>query len=110
MSIPITGETLRQLTAMRQEKNPVRKMIAVPYSVDQNEPSKPLRQLVDYDNASDVFEATVKQLYIDHVCDEANVDDIVVQYQFDSQYSDVVVFQDLYPSASDAYLYLTFID
>ena len=82
----------------------MRKAVALPYSVDQNEPSKPLAHLVDIPENINDRNDLLKYLFTQHVCDDLHPDEIEV-YNGDQDYGDIVV-ADL---DGNMFLYLTYV-
>lgn len=68
-------------------------MICVPYSVDQTEPSRPIRELVEFPDSVEECEAVLARLFKEHVCAEiAGQEDLVYEYGGKSDdYGDITV-------------------
>jgi hypothetical protein len=82
----------------------MKQAICLPYCVDQNEPSKPLKQIISIpDNVVD-RDKLLKSLFIEHVC-EVDGDDIEVIDGNENDYGDVIVCY-----GDDMFVYVTFIE
>lgn len=85
----------------------MRRAICLPYSVDQNEPSRPVKQLFTIPE-HDVTERDrlLKQLFIQHVCEDCEAEDLsITERQDDQDYGDLTV------SYSDSMmLFVTFVE
>lgn len=86
----------------------MRKAIGVPYCCYQNEPSVPLKKLIDIPDDIQKRNELLLKLFHQHVCDISNAyeDDIEVQITESSNgYGDIIVSYD-----EDCFLYVTFIE
>lgn len=95
----------------------MKRAIAIPYSVDQHEPSRPLKQLVclvgnrgfgeclepTYDLAAN--EEMLKKLFCETVYDGASFDEITVREGDEWDFGDIVV-----EAQGDFFLFLTLTD
>lgn len=84
----------------------MRRAIAIPYCIDQHEPSKPLRQLVELDDDLSKNEDMLKTLFCETVCDGIPHDELTISEGELESFGDVVV------SSNDdsLFLFLTYID
>jgi hypothetical protein len=81
--------------------------ILLPYAVDQNEPSKPVKHLVEVPTEKKHRDDVLKQLFVKHVCllDSDEIKDIKIKKGGEKSYGDLVVsWQD------DQFLFVTFVD
>lgn len=82
----------------------MKKAIAVPYAIDQNEPSCPVRFLIDVPDNKKEREAFLKQVFIEHVCD-VEPDELTVKHKKGAWGDMTVEADDL-----GLYMYLTFVE
>ena len=81
------------------------KAIFLPYSCDQNEPSRPLRQVLELPTDIAKRDDLLKRLFIHYVCevDEEDQADITIREGGENDYGDLVV------ELSDMYLFVTYL-
>lgn len=80
--------------------------IAVPYAMEQNEPSKPLPRLITVNPDQAVFHAELRRLFLEHMGVDCDPDDLeIVDMKASNEYGDIAV------SWEDTlYLYLTYVE
>ena len=81
-----------------------RQAILLPYCVDQNEPSTPLKFIFNVPDDVVERDKLLRALFIEHVCDDVEEADIHIS-EPDEGYGDVVVSWD-----DDMFLFLTYIE
>lgn len=77
--------------------------IAIPYCVDQHEPSRPIKHLIEVDDGPG-RDAMLKQLFIETVYDGATLEEITVREGEEWDYGDIVV-----AAHEDFFLFITFL-
>lgn len=83
----------------------MKRAIAIPYSVDQHEPSRPLKQLVELLEDPTANEEMLKKLFCETVYDGASFDEITVREGDEWDFGDIVV-----EAQGDFFLFLTLTD
>lgn len=83
----------------------MKRAIAIPYCVDQNEPSIPVKQVLELPDDVTARNELLKDIFIERVCDVER-DDLTVKKGKRNDYGDlVVVYGD-----GDMFLYVTFVE
>jgi len=77
--------------------------IAIPYCEYQNEPSRPLRQLVEIPSNVAARDEMLKKLFLDKVCDDPDAE-ITIYKGKKRDYGDLIV-----EGEYGVYLYLTYV-
>ncbi len=85
----------------------MKKAIALPYCVDQHEPSRPIKQIISLPDDVEQRDELLKMLFLTHVCelDIEETHEIEINDGTKGAYGDLVV-----SYGDDLYLYITFIE
>lgn len=87
----------------------MRKAIGIPYCCNQNEPSVPLKKLIDIPDDIQQRNKLLLQLFNEHVCDMSDLDDDEKEEvritESSKGYGDIIV-----SYGDDVFLYVTFIE
>ena len=80
------------------------KAILLPYTCDQNEPSRPVAQIIELPNETKPRNLYLKLLFIKHVNEDADIREVTIQKGKKYDYGDIIV-----EGPYDQFLYVTLI-
>lgn len=83
----------------------MKRAIAMSYCAGQNEPSRPIKRIIEVPDNVAARDKLLKQLFNDHVCEVEDDEDLIIRKGKKDDYGDVIVSD----YNGDVFLFLTYI-